>query len=799
MFYRLSKDDVFSGSFGRASDGTGARTAPIYSPAKPKTGKPRRKMIGRLGKGLLLGAVIGAAGALFALTPLGMAFEETVGLTWLFKVRGPVDPPREVAVVGIDRASADALGLQPQPRKWPRSLHARLIDTLVRRGAAVIVFDMILDTPGNPVEDAALAKSIRHAGRVVLFEHLERRLQPLTAADGTFTAWVSTEHLRPPLPYLAEAARGLAPFPLPRVPARVNQFWAFKRGAGDVATLPAVALQVYALDAYERWRAMLREAGAPDLETLPQGVGELTNATALREAIGTMRSAFRQHPDLGLRISETAVRNNDHWAPSGSGGARPGVLEALARLYGGADSYHLNFYGPPGHLKTIPYHVLIADNAVATAADRFDLAGTCVFVGWSELSIAAKEDGFYTVYSRDDGIDLSGVEIAATAFANMLTGTSLRPTSPSTTAALLLALGFTVGTGAALLPALAAVPLALAAAALYAVLAQVAFDEANVWLPMATPLLLQVPLALFVGTLGQYLFAQRRRRQATRAIGYYLPQAAVRVLTASDVDPRSINKVAYATCLASDAQGFTTLSETMGPGDSAAFLNEYFDALSEPIDRHQVDVREFRADGVMCAWTSPEPDPAVRAQACRAAVEAIEAIDRFNRRHAPLMLPTRIGLHAGKVFVGHSGGGGRFVYSVVGDIANAASRVEGLNKHVGTHLLATGSVVDGVDDLLVRPLGQFRFVGKTAALPIFEILATNDRASDSQRRLCERFAEALDVFRAERWTAAADLFEAVLRDHPADGPSRFLLDRCRRYLTTPPPPDGRAVIQMDAK
>jgi adenylate cyclase len=755
--------------------------------------------IGRLGKGLLLGAVIGVAGALFALTPLGMAFEETVGLTWLFKVRGPVDPPREVAVVGIDRASADALGLPPQPRKWPRSLHARLIDTLVRHGASVIVFDLILDAPGNPVEDATLAKSIRDAGRVVLFEHLERRLQPLTGADGTFTAWVSTEHLRPPLPFLAEAARGLGPFPLPRVPARVSQFWAFKRGAGDVATLPAVALQVYALDAYERWRAMLQEVGAPSLDTLPQDVSELTNAAALREVIGTVRTTFKQHPEFALRIAETANRSNDHRLASGADGGRQGMLDALARLYGGDDSYHLNFYGPPGHIKTIPYHVLITDDAVATAADGFDLAGRCVFVGWSELAIAAKEDGFYTVFSRDDGIELSGVEIAATAFANMLTGIALRPTSPSTTAAMLLVLGLVVGAGASLLPALAAVPLVLFAVVLYAVAAQLAFNGAHVWPPMAIPLLLQVPMALFAGTLGQYLFAQRRRRQATRAIGYYLPQAAVRVLTASDVDPRSINKVAYATCLASDAQGFTTVSETMAPGDSAAFLNEYFDALSEPIDRHQVDVREFRADGVMCAWTSPEPEPAVRAQACRAAVEAIEAIDRFNQRHAPLMLPTRIGLHAGEVFVGHSGGGGRFVYSVIGDIANAASRVEGLNKHVGTHLLATGSVVDGIDDLLVRPLGQFRLVGKTAALPIVEILATEDRASDTQRRVCERFAEALEVFRAERWAAAADLFEAVLRDHPADGPSQFLLERCRRYLTTPPPPDESAVIQMEAK
>lgn len=46
--------------------------------------------------------------------------------------------------------------------------------------------------------------------------------------------------------------------------------------------------------------------------------------------------------------------------------------------------------------------------------------------------------------------------------------------------------------------------------------------------------------------------------------------------------------------------------------------------------------------------------------------------------------------------------GGHFVYSIVGDCANTASRVEGLNKHIGTQLLATESAVVGLDNILVR-------------------------------------------------------------------------------------------------
>ena len=46
---------------------------------------------------------------------------------------------------------------------------------------------------------------------------------------------------------------------------------------------------------------------------------------------------------------------------------------------------------------------------------------------------------------------------------------------------------------------------ALAFTALYAVLLQWRFNEADLWLPLATPALVQLPLALLIGLMGQYL------------------------------------------------------------------------------------------------------------------------------------------------------------------------------------------------------------------------------------------------------------------------------------------------------
>jgi adenylate cyclase len=341
--------------------------------------------------------------------------------------------------------------------------------------------------------------------------------------------------------------------------------------------------------------------------------------------------------------------------------------------------------------------------------------------------------------------------------------------------------------------------LSLLLAIIYAVAGHWMFNQRDLWLPMATPLLAQFPIALFVGLLGQYLLERRRGRRISQAISYYLPENIARDLTENRLDPSAANKVVYSTCLATDMSGFSTIAEKLAPGELASFLNDYFDTIAQPLKRHHVDVTEFRADAIMCAWTTAEPNAGVRGKAVMAALEAAEAIARFKERHDMLGAKLRIGLESGWVYVGHAGGGGHFVYSIVGDCANTASRVEGLNKHIGTQLLATESVVTGLDNLLVRPLGSFQFVGKSEALPIMEIVAPRNSASPDHVLLCERFSEALDIFQKAHWDRAADRCKDMLTSYPEDGPARFYLSLCERYQSGAAEPDDPRIIRMDAK
>jgi adenylate cyclase len=318
-------------------------------------------------------------------------------------------------------------------------------------------------------------------------------------------------------------------------------------------------------------------------------------------------------------------------------------------------------------------------------------------------------------------------------------------------------------------------------------------------LPLATPLLAQFPLALFMGLIGQYLLERRRGQRISKALGYYLPESIARDLTNNRSDPNAFNKVVYGTCLATDMSGFSTISEQLPPDQLAVFLNDYFDTLAQALKRHQVSVTEFRADAIMCAWTSESPSVAVRQNAVLAALDAAEAIEAFKQRHTMLKASLRIGLESGHFYIGHAGGGGHFVFSIVGDTANTASRIESLNKHLGTSILATRSALEGLEGLLLRPLGDFVFVGKTEALPIVEIMASTAHMSERQQRLTDAFAAALVFFHAAEWSNAEDAFEALLREFPDDGPARFYLARCRSYLSGAQPPEDPRVIWMDAK
>ncbi|TNF89398.1 MAG: adenylate/guanylate cyclase domain-containing protein, partial [Gammaproteobacteria bacterium] len=607
------------------------------------------------------------------------------------------------------------------------------------------------------------------------------------------SVWV--EELLSPVPPLDTAARGLGPFPLPKFEAAVYEFWVFKSSAREAPTLPAVGLQLHALGAYEPFKNLLTKSGIARHIDLPESASRIASADDMHRLMTGVRRIITDRPALAGNLVEELQQP---WIAAETAEIRR-LLGSLVSMYTGANERYLNFYGPPGTIPTIPYHAVIAGPDANISAAEMDLTNKVAFVGFSDLYDPGQPDRFYTVFTDENSIDLSGVEIAATAFGNLLHDESLIIPDAITTLAILFGFGLLITVVVYFTPASLGVPASLVLVAVYGYFAQTVFNDNQLWLPLATPVLLQFPMALFVGLLAQYLQQRHKVKHISEAISLYVPEEVSRALVNVDLKPENLDQVTFSTCLATDMQGFSTIAEHMGPGELAEFLNDYFDTLAAPLRDHDVTVTEFRADAIMCAWTGDESDPEIRRKPILASLQAADAIEDFKARHDAFETSLRIGLEVGEVYVGHSGGGGHFVYSIVGDCANTASRIEGLNKHVGSQILATEATLNGIDGLLLRPIGDYVFVGKTAPLAIFEILSLSSEASAQQNELCERFARAIDLFRKNDFKAASKEFRSILKSFPHDGPARFFASQCQARLKADSLPENPHVINMAQK
>lgn len=703
--------------------------------------------MGQLFKSLALGLAVAAAGvAAFALSPW-IDLEQNFGLPWLYAARGPVAAPDDVVIVAIDEDAAASLGVAEKPHDWPRSLHAELVRFAARAGARLVVFDMTFDTPSPRAgDDRAFAEAIASAGNVLATESVEKEMLPLDDRSGRRLASVVIERTSPPIAQIGDALLGHAPFVVPKA-ARVDAYWTFRNGATDAPTLPVLALRSWA-----------------------SGANPAAGAAADGEA----------------RVAAT-----------------------LARLEAAGDMAYFNLYGPPRSVRTLAYAQVLqaargAGDPVAAAATAAALRGKAIFVGFSARTPAGQDrlrDDHRTVFSQDDGMNLSGVELAATAFANQLHDHALRPLALRSQLGVLAGWGLLLGVLCGLLrPSLALAGVA-ALAALWLRWVFECFSTDAAWWPSVVPIGVQLPLALFGGVWLNYRDTRDARESMRRTFGYYLPRHVVDRLAGHRSSMTDDNRVVYGSCLTTDVGSYTTLAESMDPAQLGRLLNDYFAQVFVPVERGGGIVVDVVGDAMVALWTATASNADVRRSACEAALEIRAAVERFNRSATGgrPALETRFGLHCGDVMLGNVGASTHYEYRAVGDLINTASRLEGLNKVLGTQMLASADTVAGLDALHTRALGSFRLAGKARELAVVELRGLDAAATPDDKRLCAQFEAALTHYAARRFDAAVAAFGAVLADWPADGPARYYRDRCSDLLAKPPGPKWRAAITVATK
>src|SRR6266545_6606520 len=430
-------------------------------------------MLTGLLKALPLGVVIAITGLVISFFQFTHDLEEDAGLGLLFKLRGPRPAPRDAVVVSIDKDSSYQLNIPENPEKWPRSLHARLVEILSKQGAAVVTFDVHFLEPRVEKDDRLFADALGRAGNVVLSDPMTAREIAASEAGGSYSPEHSIIKIVKPLPILAESAVATAPFVLPRIPFKVNQYWTFQtEGAlSPPPTFPVVAYQLFGMQVYDDFVRLLVKVRPSLSGKLPQSLDDSIKTKSVGTLMRSIKDVFESDPALAGQMIDELERSD---SPSVDG-KRKLMLTTLVKLYGGPNRRYVNYYGPPRTVTTIPYYRALQLGESSASGKPVDLKGKAVFVGLSERILAERKDSFYTVFSQANGVFIGGVEIAATAFLNMLEDTAVKPIGSHAYIVLILLWGLLAGTICRLSSIVVGALTIISLSALYLVGAQYSF------------------------------------------------------------------------------------------------------------------------------------------------------------------------------------------------------------------------------------------------------------------------------------------------------------------------------------
>ena len=326
------------------------------------------------------------------------------------------------------------------------------------------------------------------------------------------------------------------------------------------------------------------------------------------------------------------------------------------------------------------------------------------------------------------------------------------------------------------------------------------------WLNFTIPALTLASNVLLV-SLYRSLFEEKEKRRVRSAFGQYLSPEVIRRLL---VNPRLVEpKKTEITVMFSDIRGFTTISERLDAQDLALFLNQYLSDMTSLVFDHQGTLDKYIGDAVMAFWGAPFEEPGHAAKACNTSLKMMDRVREMQKKweaEGKPHLDIGIGLNTGLASVGNMGSALRYGYTALGDAVNLSSRLEGLNKDYGTHILVNETTYAAAKDdgFVFRELDLIRVKGKLQPVTIYELIGRAGQPSlygtpDEVRSRLELFQIARAFYCQRRWAEAQKSFQTLLDKWPDDGPSRAYWKRCQDYLFDEPPAGWDGVFTMTHK
>lgn len=394
--------------------------------------------------------------------------------------------------------------------------------------------------------------------------------------------------------------------------------------------------------------------------------------------------------------------------------------------------------------------------------------------------------------------DVAGVFVHATAVRNLIERDAVTELGFPARTILSIAFAAIIACAACMLAPGGALMAWLGLTIAYAGIAVGAFVHALA-LPLTEPALASLA-ALAIMTGYRFMLADRDERFLRKSFALYLAPEVIETMVASGKMPALGGEMRNVTMFFSDLSGFSSIAETMTPGELVALMNEYLSAMTDIIESHGGYVDKYIGDSIVAMFGAPADDPAHAENAVRAALKCHEKLAELNAGHPAFAghgLSHRIGLNSGEAVVGNIGSRRRFNYTVMSDTVNVASRLEGANKYYGTAIMASETTMGQTGDTFAwRELDAIRVLGRGEAIKVFEPLAKRDAESAQQAKVAAAYAEGLACWRARDFAKAADAFGRTAEADPA---SALFANRAMALIANPPPPDWTPVNTLEGK
>lgn len=391
--------------------------------------------------------------------------------------------------------------------------------------------------------------------------------------------------------------------------------------------------------------------------------------------------------------------------------------------------------------------------------------GKYVLIGVDLQQIDHHPTPFALLSGAEIGV-LPGVAIHAHSLARLLSGNRITIPWPAVGYAPMLLVGlFCLWIVSRPIPVVFK-PVAVAGAVLAVWIGEAwAFARFAILVPMVAPALLVLGMSAFVGLLAWRRDA-KERHFIQNAFSKYVSEAVVAAIVKEPDALHLGGERREVTCVFTDVEGFTSLSEKLAPEMLADVLNEYLDGLCELFIEHGATIDKVIGDAVVGFFGAPaaQNDQAERAVSLALAVQ--DLAQRLRERSAGRghsFGTTRIGIHGGPAIVGNFGGNRFFNYTAIGDTVNTAARLEGANKYIGTKNCISSEVAKQATRFLLRPAGVLHLKGKNQGIETFEAMSR----TPENTILCEEYAKAYALLATDD-NLATTAFERLVTNYPQD-------------------------------